>query len=282
MEAEDDDEADLDIDNLMDMQKEEEDNNSLEAQLIALKKENALLRRGAKLGRNNDSRQIKNRSVEVVENNGSRNETRRNASQRSDGKQSDLGSRTLQTLNDSEGRVVWVGSEDTSQTVSFSIVGASLPNARRAFPVQLFAKNEANVNTAAKGVAIAYDKLKNKGVYVGAEISFRDQRNELTYKIVELQNPSDPSGHDVLTVARKTDFRILAGAVAKNLRDDRDIVLRAIGPTAVFIAARSIALTAEYLAAEEMDYICVPFFTKIQFEGRDNETTCLDFALFNL
>lgn len=275
------------------------DREEMERQLVQLKKENARLRQEkeqqqGKRARQRNSPRVKNEMEvdeglptprgDIIRDASSRRTDRKrgNQSDTSSYKQPELGARTRALLESNEGRTIWVGGDDTSKSVSFSIVGAALPDARQTFPVHLFSKNDANTNTAAKAVAIAYGKLEARGTYIGAEISFRDSRNELTFKIVQLEQPSDPSEHEIFTVASKTDYRVLAGAVAKNLRDNKDIRLRAIGKTAVYTAARSVACAGEYLANEDQDFICVPFFTKVQLDNVRAESTCVEFGIFNM
>lgn len=184
------------------------------------------------------------------------------------------------------GRVKWVSSEDDAKGVGRLIVGAAMASAVVGFPVSLHAKYEANVNTALKGVAIATKRCaEEQHTYVACAPSFRENRNELTLTVVKLAGPSpavvDGRG-DVLTVARATDYRVLAGAVAKRARDDSPSVLRAIGAAAVFAAARALATCREYLEqdGDDTDVVAVPRFSKVHVDGRDGETTVLELCVF--
>ena len=90
-----------------------------------------------------------------------------------------------------------------------------MPDAVVGFPVDLHAKYEANVNTALKGVAIAARRcLEDRDLHLACAPRFRDNRNELTASVYPLlERPPDPDAPDVevLTVARATDYRVLAG-----------------------------------------------------------------------
>ncbi|KAJ8600092.1 hypothetical protein CTAYLR_003443 [Chrysophaeum taylorii] len=182
------------------------------------------------------------------------------------------------------GRVKWVSAEDDAKSVGRLIVGAAMASAVVGFPVSLHAKYEANVNTALKGVAIATKRCaEEQGTYVACAPSFRENRNELTVTVVKLAGaPAVLDGGNVLTVARATDYRVLAGAVAKRARDDAASVLRAIGAAAVFAAARALATCREYLEqdGDDTDVVAVPRFSKVRVDGRDGETTVLELCVF--
>ena len=83
---------------------------------------------------------------------------------------------------------------------------------------------------------------------------------------------------------RATDYRVLAGAVAKRARDGQTSRLRAIGAAAVFTAARAVATAREYLAddATRSSVACVPRFATVQFDGRAEETTILEVVVFRV
>ena len=144
------------------------DREEMERQLVQLKKENARLRQErqeeqqGKRARQRNSPRVKNEIEvdeglptprgDIIRDASSRRTDRKrgNQSDTSSYKQPELGARTKALLESSEGRTIWVGGEDTSKSLSFSIVGAALPDARQGFPVHLFSKNDANTNTAAK------------------------------------------------------------------------------------------------------------------------------------
>jgi len=65
-------------------------------------------------------------------------------------------------LSEYDGRMVWVNSESSPQTVSRSITGAAMPSARNGFPVYVFAKYDKNSNVAVKGVVSAQRVLAEK------------------------------------------------------------------------------------------------------------------------
>ena len=188
----------------------------------------------------------------------------------------------------SGGRFRWVRGDDDAKSLARLVVGAAMPDAVVGFPVDLHAKYEANVNTALKGVAIAARRcLEDRDLHLACAPRFRDNRNELTVSVYPLLERSpDPDAPDVevLTVARATDYRVLAGAVAKRARDGQTSRLRAIGAAAVFTAARAVATAREYLAddATRSSVACVPRFATVQFDGRAEETTILEVVVFRV
>lgn len=182
------------------------------------------------------------------------------------------------------GRVKWVSSDDTPRTVSNLIVGAAMPSAVVGFPVSLHAKYEANCYKALKAVANATKKCsEEQGTFIACAPSFRENRNELTVTVVRLgDEPKSIDDADVLTVARNTDYRVLAGAIAKRAREDQPSILRAIGPAAAFSAVRALATSREYLEQDggSTDVVAVPRFGKVHVDGRDGDTTTIELCVY--
>ena len=83
-----------------------------------------------------------------------------------------------------------------------------------------------------------------------------------------------------LTVGGKTDPKLSAGAIANAARERKTPVVQAIGAEAVFNAVRAIAIARQYLQDKD-DGIDLYFrleWTKIRFEGRDEDTTAIRFT----
>ena len=183
------------------------------------------------------------------------------------------GTSTTTPKEKKEGRVRWVRGEDDGKAIARLIVGASARSAVVGFPVVLHAKYEGNVNTAIKGLAIATKRLT-----VACVPTFRENRTELTFTVVQVRGDPPPT-RDLLSVARATDYRILAGAIAKRARLRTPVILRAIGPAAVFAAVRAAATAREYLDREPIDLLAFPRFEKIHVDGRIDDTTVIDLGL---
>uniref|UniRef100_A0A7S3K262 Uncharacterized protein n=1 Tax=Aureoumbra lagunensis TaxID=44058 RepID=A0A7S3K262_9STRA len=222
------------------------------------------------------------------------NNNRRVNHENSSGSRSRRNQRILEAPN---GRVKWVSLDDDGKIVARLIVGAGMASAVVGFPVTLHAKYEANVNTSIKGIAIAAKRcVEELGIHIACAPHFRENRNELTLTVVKISansailasqfdNATTPKTKDVLTVARSTDYRILAGAIAKRTRDNQQSVLRAIGASAVFASVRALATCREYLEQDATpettnDVIALPRFSKVRVEGRDSETTVLELCVF--
>lgn len=160
----------------------------------------------------------------------------------------------------------------------------------KGFPVAIFAKYEANVNTAVKGAAIAAARLEKKGRYVGLQAQFRENRNELTLLVVDIRPRYDKYTSNILTVASHTDYKVLGGAIASRVRDSVDtmqrggggppILLRAIGKRAVWAATRAIAVTREYLEESGPNIFFLPHFNVVQLPNRLEPSTVLEFYIF--
>ncbi|KAJ1453655.1 hypothetical protein M885DRAFT_567265 [Pelagophyceae sp. CCMP2097] len=201
------------------------------------------------------------------------------------------------------GRVKWVSGDDDSKTIARFICGAAMADAIQGFPVQLHAKNDANVNTAIKAVAIAARRcLEDLDTRIHCQARFRDSRTELTITIYAQnaasavcagrgETPNFRTGADyllpdpvpddaVLSAARNTDYRDLAGAVAKRAREGEASVVRAIGAASVFVAVRALALGGDYLASEQRGIFAAPRFATTKFEGREDETTIVEIPVF--
>jgi len=179
-----------------------------------------------------------------------------------------------------DGRMVWVSGESTPGDIAKQIAGAALPGARNGFPVYLFSKFEKNTNTAVKGIVKASRRLaEQSGIHVGTIPFFRQNRKELTLKIVTLAAaiPPPPPESLPLSVAAKTDPRVLAGAIAKHVREGTTITLRGIGAKAVFEMFRAIAICRLYLDADDkgVDVLAFPEFVEVQLEERDDKTSAL-------
>ena len=67
----------------------------------------------------------------------------------------------------------------------------------------------------------------------------------------------------------------IAGAIAKSIRDDREVILQAIGAGAVNQAVKAISIARSYLVDDGLDVAFVPTFVDLDVEG--NERTAVRF-----
>jgi len=195
---------------------------------------------------------------------------------------------TVNAINEEDGvggRVVWVSGDSTPQSVAKQITGAALPSARQRFPVRIHAKYDQNCNTAIKGVVTAQRLLSQRHeIYVGVTPCFRANRNELTLQVMPLasqpQHLDDPASVDLaptLSVARATDPKVLAGAIAAQARAGTLLTFRAIGAKAVYEMLRAVGVARDYLADDNLgvDLVAFPDFVEVQLDGRAEPTNAL-------
>ncbi len=71
-----------------------------------------------------------------------------------------------------------------------------------------------------------------------------------------------------LKVASGSDPKSVAGAIANNIREKKQIEIVAMGPAAVNQTMKSIAIAKEYLSGENIDILCRPEFIHIELDGQ--------------
>mmetsp|Transcript_24741 Transcript_24741/g.36275 ORF Transcript_24741/g.36275 Transcript_24741/m.36275 type:complete len:249 (+) Transcript_24741:154-900(+) len=195
------------------------------------------------------------------------------------------------------GRVKWVGGQDDTSSVSRVIVGAAMEDAVKGFPVTLHAKYDKNVNTTLKACASGLARCANEyDKHAAMELTFRENRNELTITCRLLADPSAPCLDDDgmeennLTVSKTTEYKTLAGAIAGRVRESPAgtlVRISAVGRECVFIAARAIATCAQYLNSddkneddENLTLVAVPHFKKVKLGKREDFTNVMEICVF--
>jgi stage V sporulation protein S len=78
-------------------------------------------------------------------------------------------------------------------------------------------------------------------------------------------------------VASTSHSTAVAGAIAGSIREDKSVVLQAIGAGSVNQAVKAIAIARGYLAGEGLDVVCVPEFVELDIDG--HERTAVRFHL---
>lgn len=94
---------------------------------------------------------------------------------------------------------------------------------------------------------------------------FDDEPEEL------LGSPTDahPSKADVIKVSAKSRSTAVAGAIAAVIREHRYAEVQAIGAGAVNQAVKALAIARGYLTGDQIDIICIPYFTEVDIEGQE-------------
>jgi stage V sporulation protein SpoVS len=73
---------------------------------------------------------------------------------------------------------------------------------------------------------------------------------------------------DHFRAATASNTRLLAGAIAKSIRADHQVVLQAIGAGAVTRAALAIDMARDYLEQDNLDIGNIPDFIEVEFNER--------------
>lgn len=83
-----------------------------------------------------------------------------------------------------------------------------------------------------------------------------------------------------LKVASGSDPKSVAGAIANNIREKKQIEIIAMGPAAVNQTMKSIAIAREYLSNESTDILCRPEFMHIELDGQ--QKSAIKFTLVTM
>src|SRR5450432_2834582 len=74
---------------------------------------------------------------------------------------------------------------------------------------------------------------------------------------------------DVIKVSAKSRSTAVAGAIAAVMREHHYAEVQAIGAGAVNQAVKALAIAHGYLEGDQIDLICVPYFTEVDIEGQE-------------
>lgn len=86
---------------------------------------------------------------------------------------------------------------------------------------------------------------------------------------MEETNVSSKGKPDVIKVSAKSRSTAVAGAIAAVMREHRYAEVQAIGAGAVNQAVKALAIAHGYLEGDQIDIICVPYFTEVDIEGQE-------------
>ena len=70
-----------------------------------------------------------------------------------------------------------------------------------------------------------------------------------------------------LKVSGKSNPKSVAGSIANNIREKKDVDITVMGPNAVNQAVKAIAIAREYMAADNVDICCRPEFVHLELDG---------------
>ncbi|KXK16263.1 MAG: stage V sporulation protein S [Chloroflexi bacterium OLB15] len=74
---------------------------------------------------------------------------------------------------------------------------------------------------------------------------------------------------DVIKVSAKSRSTAVAGAIAAVIREHRYAEVQAIGAGAVNQAVKALAIARGYLSGDQIDIVCIPYFTEVDIEGQE-------------
>jgi stage V sporulation protein S len=74
---------------------------------------------------------------------------------------------------------------------------------------------------------------------------------------------------EVLKVSTRSRPSAVAGAIAGVIRDRRSAEIQTIGAGATSQAVKAIAIAHNYLAAEQIDIVCIPAFMDVMIENEE-------------
>src|SRR4051812_46091526 len=74
---------------------------------------------------------------------------------------------------------------------------------------------------------------------------------------------------DIIKVSAKSRSTAVAGAIAAVMREHHHAEVQAIGAGAVNQAVKALAIAHGYLEGDQIDIVCVPYFTEVDIEGQE-------------
>ncbi len=70
-----------------------------------------------------------------------------------------------------------------------------------------------------------------------------------------------------LKVSGKSNPKSVAGSIANNIREKKEVEIMVMGPNAVNQAMKAVAIAREYVAEENTEILCKPSFAHLELEG---------------
>ena len=83
-------------------------------------------------------------------------------------------------------------------------------------------------------------------------------------------------------VAGSTNQQHLAGAIAANVRNQQEVILEAMGPAAVNIAVKALAMARGLLHINKIDIAIIPSFDTIVDSSDSKKKTLMQFRVITL
>lgn len=166
------------------------------------------------------------------------------------------------------------------------VAGSIAHTSREGEAPVLSAVGPASVNQAVKAVAIARKYLETNRIDLRVEVLRAEAGNDikdlilLNLRIVPAQGGADAAASEVAADATEEDLEdgeyqnlksgqgrtsLLAGAIAKNVRESKRVRITAVGQNRVFRAVDAVVSARRFLAEDSLDLEFQPEFTHVTF-----------------
>ncbi len=166
------------------------------------------------------------------------------------------------------------------------VAGSIAHTSREGEAPVLSAVGPASVNQAVKAVAIARKYLETNRIDLRVEVLRAEAGNDikdlilLNLRIVPAQGGADAAASEVAADATEEELEdgeyqnlksgqgrtsLLAGAIAKNVRESKRVRITAVGQNRVFRAVDAVVSARRFLAEDSLDLEFQPEFTHVTF-----------------
>lgn len=151
------------------------------------------------------------------------------------------------------------------------------------------------LNVAIKSIALARKYLLNDSIDIVVRPSF-DPSDKIDYGFLLCTEPKrktcptdangdfiEPPNATALTVAKKSDPQVVAGAIASNAREQNRCYTSSLGPVCVTKAIHAIIKAREYLEdrEDELDLAFAPQIKEVELESNNGEM-CVTNSIINI
>ena len=182
-------------------------------------------------------------------------------------------SRRSDKVRDDGRKMLSVASGSPVKQVAGSIAHTARDND---FPPLLSAVGPASVNQAVKAIAIARTYLESDLIDLMVRVercSSEEIKDLFVFNLIKIPSqkhnelPIDEENVTNLKSARASGTNLLAGALSKNIRDDKVVKITSVGQTPVFRAVDSIITARKFLEEDNIDIEFQPEFTHVSFSN---------------
>lgn len=149
----------------------------------------------------------------------------------------------------------------------------------------MLATGSFSVNQAVKAVAIARSFVVDDHLDFSCTTTFRpDTASGFTFALTKITNPpkeektSIDQKAETLKVSKSSNPGLVAGAIAKRVRESQGVKLIGIGPDCVVLCVKAITLARRYLQTDNLDISFQPQFVSVTLED-DRTSSAIQFTV---